>query len=161
MRDYRERLAVPIAWWILAVPVILILGAYGMYANLNGTTVVVIYIVIAVAYLAVLVSWGATSIEVSDGRLRVGRDVLALAQVTEVVALDPAQSAALRGPRADPAAHMLLRPFLKQAVYIAVQDPAGQVPYWLVGTRHPVDLAAAIERSRPRDAPAESRPTAG
>lgn len=161
MRDYRERLAVPIAWWLLAVPVILILGAYGIYANLNGTTVVIVYIVIAAVYLATLVSWGATSVEVGDGQLRAGRDVLPLGQVTEVVALDPAQSAAMRGPRADPAAHMLLRPFLKQAVYIAVQDPAGQVPYWLVGTRHPVELAAVIERSRPRDAPAESRGSAG
>jgi Protein of unknown function (DUF3093) len=34
-------------------------------------------------------------------------------------------------------------------VYLAV-DPAfdAEVPYWLIGTRHPAELAAVIERCR-------------
>jgi hypothetical protein len=46
---------------------------------------------------------------------------------------------------------MLIRPFLKTAVYVAIRDPAGQVPYWLVGTRRPAELAGVIERCRPKD----------
>lgn len=148
MRHYRERLAVPAAWWALAVPVVVLLGGYGFYANLNGTVVAVSYAVLTAGCGAALVAWGSARIEVSDGRLTAGRSVLPLSQVTEAVPLDEAQSSAMRGPRADPAAHLLLRPFLNRAVYIAVQDPAGQVPYWLVGTRRPAELAAAIERCR-------------
>ena len=33
MHDYRERLRVPLAWWLLAVPTVLILGAT-LYAGL-------------------------------------------------------------------------------------------------------------------------------
>jgi hypothetical protein len=65
-----------------------------------------------------------------------------------VVVLDERQAALLRGPRADPRARLMLRPYLKRAVYIALADPGSDVPYWLVATRHPAELAAAIERSR-------------
>jgi hypothetical protein len=150
MRVYRERLAVPVAWWILAVPVILLLGAYGIYANLNGPVVVIIYVVFTVGGIALLLNWGRSLIEVGDGELRAAGAVLPLAQVTEVRTLDARQAEAMRGPRADPAAHTLIRPFLKTAVYIAIQDPAGQVPYWLIGTRRPDDLAAMIESDRRR-----------
>ena len=62
-----------------------------------------------------------------------------------MLALDEKQAAQLRGPRADPAAHLLLRPYLKRAVYVGLADPGEGVPYWLVATRHPEELAAAIE----------------
>ena len=87
-------------------------------------------------------------IEVTGGALRAAGSVLPLARVTSVQALDEEQAAAMRGPQADPAAHMLIRPFLKSAVYLEVDDPDGQVPYWLVGTRRPAELAAVIERGR-------------
>ena len=68
----------------------------------------------------------------------------------EVAALDEAQARALRGPRADPGAFMLIRPYLKLAVYIEVTGEHQDRPYWLIGTRRPAELAAAIERSRPQ-----------
>jgi DUF3093 family protein len=148
MRDYRERLAVPAAWWLLAVPVILLLGGYAIYANLSGVIVVIVYVVFTVGYVGALLAWSAGVIEVTGGALRAAGSVLPLARVTSVQALDEEQAAAMRGPQADPAAHMLIRPFLKSAVYLEVDDPDGQVPYWLVGTRRPAELAAVIERGR-------------
>ena len=47
------------------------------------------------------------------------------------------------------AAFLLARPYLPRAVYIPVEDPAGVTPYWLIGTRRPAELAAAIEAARP------------
>ena len=148
MRHYRERLAVPAAWWMLAVPVILLLGAYAIYANLSGPVVVAVYAVFTVGYAAALLAWGSGVIEVAGGELRAAGAVLALARVTAVQALDEKQAAAMRGPQADPAAQALIRPWLKSAVYLEVEDPAGQVPYWLVGTRRPAELASVIERGR-------------
>ena len=45
---------------------------------------------------------------------------------------------------------MLHRPYLKLAVYIEVIGEHQDRPYWLIGSRRPAELAAAIERSRPQ-----------
>jgi hypothetical protein len=33
-------------------------------------------------------------------------------------------------------------------VYLEIDDPGQQVPYWLIGTRRPAELAGVIERGR-------------
>jgi hypothetical protein len=62
--------------------------------------------------------------------------------------LDATQTRAMRGPRADPTAYMLIRPYLKQSVYVEVTGPNPDWPYLLICTRHPGSLAEAIEKSR-------------
>ena len=145
--SYRERLLVPVSWWLLAVPVIAVLGGE-VYAGFGGWIPPVIYAVFIVAVTGFLLTWGASTIEVADGTLRAGRAELPLDRTSEVVPLDEKQATLLRGPRADPAAHLMLRPYLKRAVYIRLADPGSGVPYWLVATRHPAELATAIERGR-------------
>jgi DUF3093 family protein len=147
MGSYRERLRVPVSWWLLAVPVIAILGGE-VYAGFGGFIPPLIYAVFVAAAAGFLLSWGAATVEVADGALRAGSATLPLSQIGDVVALDEKQAALLRGPRADPAAHLMLRPYLKRAVYIALADQGSEVPYWLVATRHPEELATAIERGR-------------
>ena len=132
MRDYRERLHVPLAWWLLAVPIVLILGGT-LYAGLPWPWPIVIIGGLGAGCAAPLIVLGRATVEVDDGALRAGSTVLPVTAISEVVALDEKQSARLRGPRADPAA-----------------PGDGHVPYWLIGTRHPADLAAAIERCRIR-----------
>ena len=153
MRDYRERLYAPLAWWLLAVPTVLILGAT-LYAGLPWPWPIIIFAGLGAGCAALLTAMGRATVEVDDGVLRAGGAVLPLATVSEVVTLDERQSARLRGPRADPAARFYSRPYLKESVYLAV-DPAAaagvRAPYWLIGTRHPAELAAAIERCRIRD----------
>ena len=147
MGSYREHLRVPVSWWLLAVPVIAVLGGE-VYAGFGGFIPPLIYAVFVAAVAGFLLAWGAASVEVADGALRAGGATLPLGQISDVVALDEKQAALLRGPRADPAAHLMLRPYLKRAVYIALADPGNEVPYWLVATRHPEELATAIERGR-------------
>ena len=148
--QYRERLLVPVSYWLLAVPVVLTLGAEA-YFFVDGFIPPLVIGVLAVIVGSFLVQWSSATIEVTGAVLRAGRDTLALSEAAEVVALDERQAAALRGPRADPSAHILLRPYLKRAVYIGLADPDEGVPYWLVATRHPDELAAAIERARQSD----------
>ena len=147
MGSYRERLLVPVSYWLIAVPVVVTLGAEA-YFFVDGIipplVIVVLYLIVA----AFLVNWSSATIEVSGGVLRAGKDSLPLSEADEAIALDDKQAMALGGPRADPAAHILLRPYLKRAVYISLADPGGGVPYWLVATRRPEELAAAIERAR-------------
>jgi hypothetical protein len=146
-RSYHERLLVPVSWWLLAVPVVAILGGE-VYAGFGGWVPPVIYAVFIAVVAGFLLTWGATTIEVADGTLRADKAELPLDKTSEVVPLDEKQAALLRGPKADPAAHLMLRPYLKRAVYIRLADQGSGVPYWLVATRHPAELATAIERGR-------------
>jgi len=147
MGSYRERLFVPVSYWLLAIPVVVLLGGEA-YFIAGGIVPPLTMAVIAAVVGAFLVNWSSATIEVAGGVLRVGRNTLALSEAGEVITLDERQSALLRGPRADPAAHILLRPYLKRAVYVGIADQAEGVPYWLVATRRPEKLAAAIERAR-------------
>jgi hypothetical protein len=73
---------------------------------------------------------------------------LPLATAGEVRPLDQAQTRMMRGPRANPAAYVLIRPYLRESVYVEVIGADARWPYLLIGTRHPARLADAIERSR-------------
>ena len=146
MHDYRERLRVPLAWWLLAVPTVLILGAT-LYAGLDEPWPVIIMAGLTAGCAAFLIAMGLPTVEVRDGTLRAGKAALSLTTVSEVATLDENQTMRLRGPRADPAAHLYSRPYLKESVYLAIA-PSGPAPYWLIGTRHPAELAAVIERCR-------------
>jgi Protein of unknown function (DUF3093) len=146
MSDYRERLRVPLAWWLLALPTVLILGAT-LYAGLAEPWPVIIMAGLIAVCAAFLIAMGLATVEVRDGTLRAGKAALTLTAISEVVTLDEKQTMRLRGPRADPAAHLYSRPYLKESVYLAV-TPSGPAPYWLIGTRHPAELAAVIERCR-------------
>jgi hypothetical protein len=146
MGSYREQLRVPASYWLLSVPVIAVLGAE-LFAGFSVMVAVIVYAALVIVFGGFLLSWGAARIEVDDTTLRAGRDSLPLSAIGEVIALDAKQAALMRGPRADPAAHLLLRPYLKQAVCVRLADPTGGVPYWLLATRRPDELAAAISRN--------------
>ena len=148
MRVYHERLRVPVSWWVLGLLSAFMLGA-GFLAGFDWEPALAVYAAITVPLAVFLISWGWLGIEVSRGTLRVGKTALPLAQAGQVTVLDTDQTRALRGPRADPAAFLLARPYLPEAVYIAVEDPAAVTPYWLIGTQRPAELAAAIEAARP------------
>ena len=149
MRSYSERLRAPAGFWILG-ELSAVIFASTAWAGFSLLVAIASYVVFCGGCAALLLSWGRARIEVYDGELRAGSRTLSLATAGEVAALDEAQTRALRGPRADPAAFMLIRPYLSLAVYIEVTGEHQVRPYWLLGTRRPAELAAAIERSRPQ-----------
>jgi Protein of unknown function (DUF3093) len=143
VRAYSERLSVPVTWWFLSAVSIAMLGAE-LWAGFGALAALATYAALGLTCGATLVHWGAVHVRVTDtGLLAAGRQ-LPRSAIGEVMALDERQARELRGPRADPAAHMLIRPYLKRAVYIEVTDPGAAEPYWLIGTRHPAQLAAAL-----------------
>jgi len=149
MRSYTERLRAPVSFWVLGEVSALIFASTA-WAGYSLIAAIASYVLFCGGIAAFLVSWGRARIEVSPGELRAGPLTLPLAQAGQVAPLDEAQTTALRGPRADPSAFMLIRPYLKRAVYIEVTGEHQERPYWLLGSRRPAELAAAIERSRPQ-----------
>jgi Protein of unknown function (DUF3093) len=148
MRVYHERLRVPATWWLVALVCVVIFGT-GFMAGFSWQLSGAVYALLGVPCAGVLLAWSRSSIDVGGGALRVGAAALPLAAIGQVAALDQAQTRAMRGPHADPAAFLLARPFLPRAVYVEVTDRTLGQPYWLIGTRQPGRLAAAIEAARP------------
>ena len=148
MRNYHEHLRAPISWWVTGMVCAAIFGTT-LWAGFSVLVAVACYLALGGGCAAALLIWGRAAIEVVDGELRAGPAILPLSAAGVVAVLDAAQARALRGPRADPSAFLLIRPYLPLGVYIEVTDPNQRAPYWLIGTRRPADLAAAIERSRP------------
>jgi hypothetical protein len=145
---YRERLRVPLSWWLLGLTVIIVLGAE-VIAGFGWLVAAVVYGTLGGGFTALLVWWGRARVEVGPTELRAGAARLPLSAVGEVTELTEAQTRAIRGPRADPAALLLTRPYLRRAVYIEVTDAERETPYWLIGSRRPAGLAAAITATRP------------
>lgn len=146
---YRERLGLPTWWWLATLAGVLVLGTM-LWTVLPVALGIASYAVLGVASAALLYSWGAVTIEVTDAALRAGPQVLELAAIGEVAAMDVAQTRALRGPQANPAAYLLVRPYLPESVYLEVAGRPQHRPYWLIGTRNPAGLVAAIEDARRR-----------
>jgi Protein of unknown function (DUF3093) len=160
MRVYHERLWVPVSWLLLGLVVVVLLSAElaaGVEILIAGSALArsgwligtAAYVVPIGVFALMMLTWSRPRVEITGSELTAGGVSLPLAAAGEVTALDQRQTRALRGPRADPSAFTLIRPYLREAVYIEVTDPSLATPYWLVATRHPAGLAAAIDRSRP------------
>jgi len=80
MRDYRERLYVPLVWWLLAVPIVLILGGT-LYAGLPWPWPIVIIGGLAVGCTALLIALGRGTVEFDNAVLRAGDASLPLAAI--------------------------------------------------------------------------------
>jgi Protein of unknown function (DUF3093) len=148
MHSYRERLSAPLLWWVIGAVTLFTFGAIVWTGFDLGITLAVFAALFAIE-AAFLLNWGRATIEVADGQLKAGNAKVRLADTGAVHALDERQFRAMRGPHADPRAYLLIRPYLRYAVYVELTSPDSAYPYWLVATRRPDDLAAAIELSRP------------
>lgn len=147
MPDYHERLRVPIGWWLITAMCVLILGTE-LLVGWPLAVGVAIYVTMAVICCGTLLHWGGAVVNVRDGVLRAARARVPLAMTAEVLPLDEVQTRAMRGPRADPSAYQLIRPYLRTSVYVGLNGPDARWPYLLICTRHPRRLAEAIEKSR-------------
>lgn len=136
---------VPVSWWLAGGATVFILGTT-LWAGFSVVIGLAVYLVLGALLAWALLTWGSVTIAVTDGELAAGRATLSIGQVSEVSAMDAAQSTALRGPRADPAAYLLIRPYLAESVFVGVAGSARQ-PYWLIATRKPAELAAAIQKA--------------
>jgi len=138
---FRERLTVPAIWWLLAVLFALtVLVAVGVYLGPTwgiGTSVAALLIAAAIFASASIV------ISVDAHEIRVGRASIEHAFIADCKALDAAATRQRAGVDADARAHLVLRPYVKTAVEITLNDKEDPVPYWLVSTRRPQQLAEA------------------
>ena len=143
LAEHDEKLGVPLRWWALATMFL----ASVLLAFAVALPLVVAFTasgVLAVLTLALFLGYGAARVSVRDGVFHAGRATIPVALLTDPTALDPEATRRLAGVDADARAYLLLRPYLKRSVRVGVDDPADPTPYWLLSTRRPDQLVAAL-----------------
>jgi hypothetical protein len=144
---YAERLDVPLRWWVQGV---MLLATFWLafVVAIPGVLPWVITGALGALLVLAFTSYGGLRLAVRDGHFLAGRARIPLAQLGTAEALDAAGTRLAAGADADTRAFLVLRPYLKRAVRVPVVDPGDPTPYWLVCTRHPEALAAALNTGR-------------
>ncbi|MEV6690822.1 DUF3093 domain-containing protein [Micromonospora sp. NPDC051196] len=144
---YAERLRLP--WWLwLAGLATAVLLAVELWMGATGVRAWLPFAVLLPATVAGLVWLGRIRIAVTDGELQVDDARLPARFVADVIALDAEGRREVLGVGADPLAFVVQRPWISGAVQVVLDDPADPTPFWVVSTRHPVELAEALLAAR-------------
>ena len=86
----------------------------------------------------------APLVEVTADELRAGPARLPRTAVGAAQAFEGEEARAERGTRLDARAWLLLRGWAPGVVRVELDDPEDPTPYWLISTRRPTALAAAL-----------------
>jgi hypothetical protein len=142
---YRERLFPGPAYLAGAAGVGIMFGLIVWIVSI--TWALATSIPLAIAFV-IWIWFGSPEVVVEDSAegpvLRAGRAWIPLDQVARPVVLDRAPLRELLGPSSDARAYTCERPWLHTAVRVDVTDPQDPTPYWVVETRTPDRLVAAL-----------------
>jgi hypothetical protein len=152
---YAERYVVPWWGWLAGLALgVMLAGEF----DLAGATLLgwVPYGLIVLAIVGGLWWIGHVRVAVTPTHLLVDDAKLPLEYIAEVQHIGPATRRRLLGVDAHPLAFVIQRPWIKGAVRITLNDPADPTPYWLISSRHPNDLIAALSTAQKSQ---DSQPT--
>ncbi len=149
---YKERLHVPLRWWVQAVMLCVALW-YAFVVALGPLVAWGLTGAIAAGILAFFATYGATVVTIDRGVLRAGRAHIEVALLRDPEALDKEQTRRALGVEADARAFLHVRPWIGRSVRVRVDDPRDPTPYWLVSTRRPRRLTAALVAAGARTDP--------
>ncbi|WP_448629295.1 DUF3093 domain-containing protein [Cellulomonas soli] len=143
---YEERLWPGPLGWALTALFGLVLGVILVPVSVGAAAVVA-----AVGLPVALGAMAAATprVAVVDGELLAGRARIDVAWLGEVTTLDRAGLRAAMGPDLDARAYVCVRAWISGAVRVELRDPQDPTPYWLISTRHPARLAAALAATAP------------
>ncbi len=144
---YRERLS-PSLWTLVAAAVCAPMVALAL-SPVDTTLALVAGVAVAALIIWALMA-AAPRVEVSDGELRAGRAHIPVDLLGEPVAYSGEDARFARGRDADPRSWMLVRGGIDGAVVVPVEDADDPTPAWVVSSRTPDRLAAAVRRAQVR-----------
>ena len=142
---YVERLTVRPIWWVVALT-IAVLGAAELAAGFAWQIGLIALVAAAAPTLTVLGLLSRLTVRVDAVGIHAGGRTMTYDDMESVEALDHRRTKAQAGPAADPAAFMVFRGYIRESVLVRPLD-AHPVPYWLVSTRNPQQVVAAVERA--------------
>ena len=145
MPDYREKL-----WpspWLFIVTALVIPASLLVFMPISTLAGILTGVGLYLGCVLLLIL-GSPSVQVADGVLTAGRARIDTSLLGEAVAFEGAEATAERGPKLDARAWLLIRGWIAPVVRIPLVDPTDPSPYWLVSSRQPQKMAAAINGSR-------------
>ncbi|CAM3417428.1 DUF3093 domain-containing protein [Stackebrandtia soli] len=138
-----ERLTVP--WWVwpvgLAFATIL---AVEIGLGAPGLTTWLPFVVMIPAAVALMVWLGRLRVSVDAEHFRVDDAILPLSCVDRVDVLTGTELRDAITAQLHPLAFVVQRPWVRTAVRVWLDDPEDPTPYWIISTRHPERLRAAL-----------------
>lgn len=145
---YRERLTVPLWWWLpgLGVAALIALEINQGIRTLPGWLP---YAVLLPVAAVVLLGLGRTELRVvtaADGQteLWVGNAHLPTAVISRTAEVPRSAKSAALGRQLDPAAYVVHRGWVGPMALLVLDDPDDPTPYWLISTKHPGKVLAAL-----------------
>ena len=141
---YRERLSP--SWWMIVAVGLVVPATVLIFLPLNVFVGVISGLGLWVSSVAVL--WGFSPvIAVTEEGLRVGAAYLEREFWGQTQAFRGVEARHERGPGAHGLAWLSLRPWIDPVVKIEVTDPEDHTPYWLVSSKKPEALIAALSQN--------------
>jgi hypothetical protein len=147
-QHYRERLWVPLWWWPVAFAVTGLLAAE-IHMGAPGLRAWLPYALLFPVPVWVLLWLSRHRVEVAPDangtpELRADRAHLPVNFVARAATVAPTAKSAALGRQLDPAAYVQHRPWIGPMVLLVLDDPDDPTPYWLVSTRRPERVLAAL-----------------
>jgi hypothetical protein len=145
---YRERLRVPWWWWLPGLGLAALIAVevnMGVPALPDWVPFAVLLPVAAV----VLMWFGKTEVSVvgdaGETELWVGAAHLPVSVIARSAEVPKTAKSAALGRQLDPAAYVVHRAWVGPMVLLILDDPDDPTPYWLVSSRHPDRVLAALQ----------------
>lgn len=141
MTSYSERLW-PTPW--LYVACLLFLPAVTLMLTPLSLTLGIVSALVVYGAACWFLIGTSPRITLDAERLTAGRASIERRHLGEAVALSGDELTLAIGPNLDARAHLLLRGWIKSGVLVRLTDPSDPTPYWLISSRNPEALAAAL-----------------
>jgi hypothetical protein len=144
---YRERLRVPWWWWLPGIGLAALI-AFEVNLGIAAIPMWVPFVVLTLVAAAALTWLGRVDVRVvasgDDTELWVGPAHLPVSVIARMAEVPRSAKSAALGRQLDPAAYVVHRAWIPSLVLIVLDDPDDPTPYWLISSRHPDRLLAAL-----------------
>ena len=138
---YRERLW-PTPWTFIATALV-IPASLLVFLPINQTAGVVVAVVLYLGCVGLLLA-ASPVLEVTDTELIAGKARLPIDLVSGIDTFSGEEARLERGQRLKATAWLMIRGWVDPVVRVTLDDPLDPTPYWLLSTRRPDAVAAAI-----------------
>jgi hypothetical protein len=144
---YRERLWVPWWWWPPGLGLAALI-ALEVNQGVGGLPDWLPFAVLLPVAAVVLVWFGRTEVRVVGGsdetELWAGAAHLPVGVISRSAEVPRSAKSAALGRQLDPAAYVVHRAWVGPMVLLVLDDPDDPTPYWMVSSRHPDRVLAAL-----------------
>ena len=141
--EFREVIRPPF-WLISFIYFMLFSFVLAIWAAFNNVIAINAF-AIAVVLGLVAIYLSTSSIEISDGELRIKKAHIPVKYLSDVEIIGKREFGRARTRDADPAAFFAITFWISEGVKVAVKDDRDPTPYWLISTRKAKELKAALE----------------